>query len=238
MSRLRIAAVMGLSLTIALLFWSQWWMTPVRLFVTLLHESGHAFFCLVTGGTVTGLRIHPDGSGLTLTNPMPGTGFLVQSGGYIGSALFGSLLIYLSTVPFVRRFLHHLLGLIVVTMTVFYVGDVFTLVFAIALAGFLFFGVDRLSESLRQDFFLGLGTMTGVFALLDIRNLFLFSEGTVGGKPSMSDAQALQSMTGIPAIVWASAWGLVALWCLWQVTRRVFAPPPAPIDTPESDSYS
>ena len=43
-------------------------------------------------------------------------------------------------------------------------------------------------------------------------------EGTVGGKPMLSDAQALAASTGIPAVVWAVVWGAFSLWLLYRVT--------------------
>lgn len=36
---------------------------PVTLLVTFFHETGHAFFALITGGMVDGIQINSDGSG-------------------------------------------------------------------------------------------------------------------------------------------------------------------------------
>jgi hypothetical protein len=35
---------------------------PINLFVTFLHEFGHAFFALVTGGNVLEVQVNSDGS--------------------------------------------------------------------------------------------------------------------------------------------------------------------------------
>jgi len=42
-------------------------MYPLRLFVTFLHEFGHAFGALITGGDVLGFVVNEDGSGVTTT---------------------------------------------------------------------------------------------------------------------------------------------------------------------------
>lgn len=69
---------------------------PLQTFTTGLHEFGHALMTLLTGGTVTGLTMVPDGEGAGgLTFHMGGTGWLVSSAGYLGAAFFGSLLIFL-----------------------------------------------------------------------------------------------------------------------------------------------
>jgi len=63
---------------------------PVTLLVTFLHEFGHALGAILTGGSVSGLQINPDGSGYTVT--MGGSPGVVLMGGYIGSAFLGNVL--------------------------------------------------------------------------------------------------------------------------------------------------
>lgn len=67
----------------------------IGLFVTFLHEFGHAFFALVTGGRVVSLQVDLDGSGVTTTQG--GNIALITMGGYIGSALFGNILMRATT---------------------------------------------------------------------------------------------------------------------------------------------
>ena len=70
-------------------------MYPIRLLVTFLHEFGHAFGALITGGDVLNLQVNADGSGYTTTRG--GSRAIVLLGGYIGSAIFGNLLLYIGT---------------------------------------------------------------------------------------------------------------------------------------------
>jgi len=215
----RTLGIMAISLGIFTVGYNQWWMFPVRLFVTTLHESGHAFFCLITGGHVSGLRIFADGSGVTMTRG--GLTLLVLSGGYLGSAFFGACILRASTHRSIGRYLHHILATVLVAMTMLFARSLFTATFMLLTAAALSAGVGRLSLSSRQNFFLGLGTVTGMTALGDIRMLFLgHGEGTVGGKPMLSDAQALAQLSHIPALFWALLWGIVALIVLYRVTLK------------------
>ncbi|MCS6777056.1 MAG: M50 family metallopeptidase [Chloroherpetonaceae bacterium] len=66
---------------------------PLRLYITFIHEAGHALTALAAGGRVVSLTIAPDGSGLTQTLQDPRSIWLVLSGGYLGTALFGALLL-------------------------------------------------------------------------------------------------------------------------------------------------
>lgn len=68
---------------------------PVELLCTFLHEFGHAFFSLVTGGSVHSLCVNMDGSGVTCTSG--GSEPLILMGGYVGSAAFGNAMIRLAT---------------------------------------------------------------------------------------------------------------------------------------------
>jgi len=69
-------------------------LAPLRLFVTYVHEAGHGLGAILTGGRVIRFIVSPDGSGLATT--AGGTRWVVISGGYLGAALFGSGLFYLS----------------------------------------------------------------------------------------------------------------------------------------------
>jgi hypothetical protein len=71
---------------------------PFRLFVTFIHEGGHALAALLTGNSVQSLSVHIDTSGLTETLSVPGgwlSQMFISSAGYIGAIAFGALLLCL-----------------------------------------------------------------------------------------------------------------------------------------------
>jgi len=67
---------------------------PIEILVAFLHEFGHAFMALATGGKVHALQVNPDGSGVTTTSG--GKVALITMGGYIGSCVFSNLLVRIS----------------------------------------------------------------------------------------------------------------------------------------------
>lgn len=67
---------------------------PIIIIVTILHELGHAFFALITGGSVHGIAIDPS-TGAGVTSSSSSYPSVVAMGGYIGSAIFGNLLFYI-----------------------------------------------------------------------------------------------------------------------------------------------
>src|SRR5262249_34242886 len=67
---------------------------PIRLFVTYIHEIGHALAALATLGGVKRVALDWSGSGVTFTQG--GLGFLISSAGYLTTTLYGAgLLLFL-----------------------------------------------------------------------------------------------------------------------------------------------
>src|SRR6266446_6649776 len=69
---------------------------PFRIFVTFIHEGGHAIAALLTGNSVAALSVAANASGETYTT-QGGliSQVLVSSAGYIGSMIFGASLLVL-----------------------------------------------------------------------------------------------------------------------------------------------
>ena len=65
---------------------------PLRLFNTFIHETGHALATFATGGTVLGMEVNLDTSGLAKRRG--GFGPIVASAGYLASIFMGALLLY------------------------------------------------------------------------------------------------------------------------------------------------
>src|SRR6266508_2180383 len=67
---------------------------PFRIFVTFIHEGGHAIAALLTGNSVQSLSIAMNGSGETYTTKgalLPQV--FIASAGYLGSMAFGATLL-------------------------------------------------------------------------------------------------------------------------------------------------
>ncbi|WP_230469980.1 M50 family metallopeptidase [Lujinxingia vulgaris] len=64
---------------------------PLRLFGTFVHETGHALATVITGGTVSGMHVNLDTSGLTLSRG--GASLLISSAGYLGTVALGAALL-------------------------------------------------------------------------------------------------------------------------------------------------
>src|SRR2546423_14704185 len=69
---------------------------PFHIFVTFIHEGGHALAALLTGNSVQSLSVAMDGSGLTYTATQGiFSKIIVSSAGYLGATAYGVLLLLL-----------------------------------------------------------------------------------------------------------------------------------------------
>ncbi|NMO50377.1 M50 family metallopeptidase [Actinoplanes sp. TBRC 11911] len=176
--------------------------------VTIAHEGGHAFFALITGRRLRGIRLEFDTSGLTLSSGKPtGIGMMLTLlGGYIAPSLVGvlgawllggnriTLLLWLAVLLLLVMLINirNLFGVLsilvtgaVVVIISLYASPHVQSVFAYAGVWFLLFGGVR-----------------PVFELQSLRN-----RGRLPG----SDADQLAGVTHVPAIFWVGVFLVVNL---------------------------
>src|SRR6478609_5246432 len=86
----------GLSIALWFIPFAEILSYPFRIFVTFIHEGGHAIAALLTGNSVQALSVATNASGETYTT-QGGliSQVLVSSAGYIGSMAFGAILLIL-----------------------------------------------------------------------------------------------------------------------------------------------
>ncbi|WP_415810761.1 M50 family metallopeptidase [Litorimonas haliclonae] len=177
--------------------WGWRLLYPVRLFVTFLHEFGHAFGALISGGSVEYIRINPDSGGLTVTRG--GSPGLIILGGYLGSVFFGNMLVFIGAArpKWIKPTLGAIIAIMAVTGIVWF-NSIFTFIILGLFASLLYF-VGFKTRYGRDCLF-----VMGVLSLLYIL------QDTAHG-PS-SDLQAFEMEIGLfPADVWMVLWLCLAL---------------------------
>ena len=207
----------GLTAWLAIL-WVLWWspvIYPVKLFVVLLHEAGHAAAAVATGGVVQRIVVTPDQGGICYCPG--GNAFLTLSAGYLGSMLFGALILLLARArrPGPRD-ATTLIGVAVLVLTALYVRNAFGILFG-ALFGAAMVAMRAAGRRVHVVALTALGLTSCLYALLDIKSDVL-------DRPYLnSDARMLAQLTGVPTVVWGILWiGLGSL-VAWWLFRRALA---------------
>ena len=222
----------GLSIALWFIPFAEILSYPFRIFVTFIHEGGHAVAALLTGNSVQSLSVAMNASGETYTTQ--GGMFsqmLVSSAGYLGSMTFGALLLVLIRRAVAARIV--LAGsavLILILTTVFglfkpmvsgswssLTGIPFTFFAGIALAVGLF-AVAKFASARVATFILSLLAVQCVLnALLDLKTVFFLSSPFAPAAPT--DAANMANATGLPAVLWTIIWILVAFGILTIALR-------------------
>lgn len=207
---------------------------PFRIFVTFIHEGGHAIAALLTGNSVASLSVAMNASGETYTT-QGGlfSQFFISSAGYIGSMAFGALLLILIRRAVAARLV--LLGsaAIIFALTMIYglfkplfswgtwSGIPFTLMAGTILTVGLVL-IARFATAKVATFFVSfLAVQCVLNALLDLKTVFFLA--TPFAPPVSTDAMNMANVTGIPAIFWSALWIMLALGILWFAMRMYVA---------------
>ena len=160
---------------------------PFRIFVTFIHEGGHAIAALLTGNSVQSLSVAMNASGETYTTQGGVLSqMLVSSAGYLGAMTYGALLLILIRRSVAARIV--LLGsaLVVLALTTIFgvikpitagtwsslSGLPFTLIAGVLLSAGLF-AVARFASARVATFLVSLLAVQCVLnALLDLKTVF------------------------------------------------------------------
>lgn len=201
---------------------------PFRYFVTTIHELGHGLTALLTGGQFIRYEVYASGAGVATT--AGGTRWLVTSAGYIFTAFFGAVLLFLTNRTRYTKAVAVGLGLGFALVTVLFarnlpaLGAGFTTAAVLVLLGWR--GPDWLVTFILNM----LAFLTALNALLDIWGLFSSLNASVvtslGDVPNDAYAMARQ-IPILPAGGWALLWlalavgllGLSAYFTFWRPIR-------------------
>jgi len=180
---------------------------PIRLFVTFIHEIGHALAALVTFGGVNRVALDWGGSGVTFTKG--GWGFIISSAGYLTTTLYGSALLLFLRRERNARTAAVGTGVLLLLITLLFGGNIVAwlagLVFG---AGCLLLGVKGNSKLVHFCMsFIAVQCLLNAF--YDLRTLLYLS----AFDPRFpTDARNMAEATGgvFHPVVWAFGWALLS----------------------------
>src|SRR5688572_7732113 len=192
---------------------------PFRIFVTFIHEGGHAIAALLTGNSVASLSVAMNASGETYTTQGGAwSQMFVASAGYLGAMVYGALLLILIRRAVAARLVLVGSAVLILSLTLIFglikplmsgvagalTGVPFTLLAGVFLSVGLF-AVARFTKPRVAMFFVSLLAVQCVLnALLDLKTVFFLSSPFAPSVPT--DAVNMANATGLPALLWAVAW--------------------------------
>lgn len=181
---------------------------PFQLLATIMHEFGHGAFALLTGGDIMSMQINTDGSGWTQT--MGGSRLLIVAGGYIGSAIFGNLLLRAGLVHanWSNIVLNILLVIIIAIGTIWsasLANTIFVALFAISI-----YFISKLRSEVASWFLIAMGALSILHIIED------FNVGP------MSDlAQFASILPILPQRGWMFVWLIIVVAITWANVKNI-----------------
>lgn len=178
---------------------------PFTLFVTLLHETGHALATIATGGSVASIRISPDTSGLTGSSG--GIQALIAPAGYLGATLAG-VAVLLTPLRFARWVIGAMAAVPLAALLFFHPDSWFTALWCIAFCLSLGLAAWKIPPRFLAFLQIFLGVEAGLNAFRDLSTLVLISES---GAHIQNDAQSMSKALFLPPLLWAISWTVISV---------------------------
>src|SRR4051794_13850226 len=179
--------------------------------VTIAHEGAHGVAALVTGRRLSGIRLHSDTSGLTVSAGRPtGAGMVLTcAAGYTGPGLFGLGAAALLAAGHAVGLLWALLVLL--ALLLLQIRNWYGL-WSVLVTGLVVFAATWWLPPSGQAAFAAVGTW---FLLLAApKTVFELQRSRRRRRAPDSDADQLARLTPLPAVVWVGVFFLVDLGAL------------------------
>ena len=180
---------------------------PIHLFVTFLHEFGHSMAAILTGGNVHEVFIQTNGAGYAVT--AGGSQAVILMGGYLGSALWGNLLLYIGLCkPKSSLFtLYVVIFILLFTAFVWYSSALTS--FILVTFSVLAFWMGRKSKRNVATLLMVLGATSIVYIMMDYKT-----------GPSSDLAKFAELFPILPKGAWALVWLGVVIWMTWVTLKK------------------
>ncbi|WP_300018901.1 M50 family metallopeptidase [Pseudonocardia sp.] len=202
----RPSVLLAAALALVAVLWSVSWRWT-RTVVTIAHEGGHALTAVLAGRGLTGIRLHPDTSGLTVSTGAPAGPGLVFTflGGYPAPSLLGLGGALLVAADQAQAMIWIALGLLVATLIL--VRNLFGIVAVVGTGGLVAAVAWWGTPGLQDGFAAALSWFLVFGGLRAVREL---QRGRRRGLRGASDVEMLARLTRVPAGMWAGLFWLIA----------------------------
>jgi hypothetical protein len=176
--------------------------------VTIAHEGGHALVALMAGRRLTGIQLHSDTSGVTLSRGRPrGPGMVATAlAGYIAPSLLGLGCAALLASGHITALLW--LSVAVLVAMLIMVRNAYGIVAVLVTAAGIFLISWFTSPQIQAAFAY---TFTWFLILAGIRPVLELQRSRRRGRAPDSDADQLARLTRVPGLLWVLLFGAVGV---------------------------
>ncbi|MCG9127572.1 M50 family metallopeptidase [Candidatus Poribacteria bacterium] len=212
------------------LLWNTVVMVPLKLFVVFMHEVSHGLAAKATGGEIVTIEVNQNQGGMAVTQG--GSRFWTLTAGYLGSLLWGGIILLLAARTHLDKAISILIGIGMIAISIGFGSDVFTYLFGIGFGVVLILFGTFLPEVVNDWMLRIIGVTSCLYAILDIKS------DVLDRSHLRSDARMLSEEIGIFSTeVWGILWILIAIvLTIWFIYISGKPTSTSPTEINDSDS--
>ena len=212
------------------LLWNTVVMIPLKLFVVFMHEVSHGLAAIATGGEIVTIEVNQNQGGMALTKG--GSRFWTLTAGYLGSLLWGGIILLLAARTHLDKGISVLIGIGMIVISIGFGSDVFTYLFGIGFGVVLILFGIFLPEVVNDWMLRIIGVTSCLYAILDIKS------DVLDRSHLRSDARMLSEEIGVFSTeVWGILWIFIAIvLTIWFIYISGKPTSSTATDVDESDS--
>ena len=212
------------------LLWNTVVMIPLKLFVVFMHEVSHGLAAIATGGEIVTIEVNQNQGGMALTKG--GSRFWTLTAGYLGSLLWGGIILLLAARTHLDKGISVLIGIGMIVISIGFGSDVFTYLFGIGFGVVLILFGIFLPEVVNDWMLRIIGVTSCLYAILDIKS------DVLDRSHLRSDARMLSEEIGVFSTeVWGILWIFIAIvLTIWFIYISGKSTTSTATDVNESDS--
>jgi len=206
------AAGMALPLAlflVAVYFWDSAFVLPIKYLTVFFHELSHGLASVFTGGSIVRIELNANQGGVCWT--AGGIRFIVTSAGYLGSLLWGSLILLGAVKTRFDQQITAGLGILLLGVTLIWVRNLEGIIICV-LTGFGLLAIAAYTnEKICDQFLKFLGLTSCFYVLIDIKSDLI--DRSIRG----SDAYEIGRMLFMPGWLVGMVWLAIAGLVTWKV---------------------
>ena len=194
---------------VAVYFWDSMLVLPIKYLTVFFHELSHGLAAVFTGGSIVRIELNANQGGVCWTSG--GIRFIVISAGYLGSLLWGSLILLGAVKTRFDQQITAGLGVLLLGVTLVWVRNLEGIIICV-LTGFALLALAAYSnEKICDQFLKFLGLTSCFYVLIDIK------EDLIDRSVRGSDAYKIGEMLFLPDWLVGIVWLAIAGFVTWKV---------------------
>ena len=201
-------------LVFALFNWYSPVVSPVKYITVFFHELSHGVAAIATGGSIEKITLSYRFGGVCYTRG--GNRFIILNAGYVGSLLWGALILISACKLQFKRELTVALGFLLFFVAAIWIRNMEGLVISIftgaALIGIAKYGSEILCDQILRS----IGLISCFYAIFDIKS------DAIDRTIESSDAYKIGQMFSVPDWFVGIIWIIISAFITWRVLKYCF----------------